>query len=100
MTDNKQLDRINTFLANRIMFEPEIEERLSHCPNMTGDDDLREFCSNRCAAWYWCVSIEPENKLPPNLTIICPNCGQPMDESEVFERLGSGVYKCKNCDFR
>jgi hypothetical protein len=51
--------RINSFLANKIVFEKRIEELLSHCPNMTGEDDLREFCGNRCAAYYWCHSIEP-----------------------------------------
>ena len=59
MTEDKSIFRINTFLANKIVFEPEIEELLSHCPNMTGEDDLREFCSHRCHAYYWCVSLEP-----------------------------------------
>ena len=59
MTEDKPVFRINTFRANKIMFEQEIEEFLSYCPNMTGEDDLREFCHNRCAAYYWCQSIEP-----------------------------------------
>ena len=59
MSEDNPVFRINTFRANQIMFEQEIEEFLSHCPNMTGKDDLREFCHNRCAAYYWCQSIVP-----------------------------------------
>ena len=100
MTPNTDKIRINNWWTEHYLFTVELEKFLSHCPNMGGEDDRRDLCGGRCAAYAWCVSIEPENKLPPNLTLICPNCGQPMDETEVFERLGSGVYKCKNCDFK
>ena len=53
------VDRQRSHSAAQIVFEKQIEELLSHCPNMTGEDDRRDLCSHRCHAYYWCVSLEP-----------------------------------------
>jgi len=49
-----------SWLANKIMFESELEKFLSHCPNMTGEDDMRDICKGQCSLYEdFCVSIEP-----------------------------------------
>jgi len=47
--------------ANKFTFEVDLEEFLSHCPNMTGEDDMRDLCEKKKCPMYaeYCVSIEP-----------------------------------------
>ena len=53
-------DRKVRWMAQKFMFEDEIEELLSHCPNMTGEDDLRDICEGNCLLYeLYCISIEP-----------------------------------------
>lgn len=57
------IDRRLSWEANQIVFEQELEEFLSHCPNMTGEDDLRDICKGRCPLYkHYCISIEPSEE--------------------------------------
>ena len=50
------------WLANKVLFEERIEALLSHCPNMGGEDDMRDICKAWCPLYiYYCVSIEPNS---------------------------------------
>ena len=49
-----------TWWSNKLMFDDELETFLSHCPNMCGEDDMRDICELRCPLYkLYCVSIEP-----------------------------------------
>jgi len=50
------------WLANKVLFEERIEALLSHCPNMGGEDDMRDICKAWCPLYnHYCVSIEPNS---------------------------------------
>jgi len=71
-------ERKISWCANQFLFERELEEFLSHCPNMIGEDDMRDLCEGKCPAYHWCISIEPSEvpvPLPSNPSPTCPNCG-------------------------
>jgi len=56
------VDREVSWLAEKINFELELEKFLSHCPNMTGEDDRRDLCDGNCDVYSYCVSIEPSDE--------------------------------------
>ena len=52
--------RDDSWWFNKIMFDEEIERFLSHCPNMCGEDDMRDICKIKCSLYkLYCISIEP-----------------------------------------
>jgi len=52
--------RTVSWLANKIVFDEKIEKLLSHCPNMSGEDDMRDVCKGLCILYEeYCISIEP-----------------------------------------
>jgi len=52
-----------TWWGNKIMFDEEIEELLSHCPNMIEEDDRRDICDGHCPLYeLYCISIEPSEE--------------------------------------
>ena len=105
--------------ANKFLFEVELEKLLSHCPNMAGEDDMRDLCEGRCPAYHWCISIEPTESefdlineeddlygnsdegapLPSTPTPTCPECGS-TDIRIVYkddEATEIDFYDCLMC---
>ena len=95
-------EREISWCANQLMFERELEAFLSHCPNMTEEDDLRDLCNGKCPAHHWCISIEPAEVPPPlpgNPTPPCPKCGS-MDIRIVYkddDATEVDFYDCLMC---
>jgi len=59
-TKFKENMRYAEWFANMFEMENKIKEFLSHCGNMTGEDDMRDLCDDaECPLYHYCISIEP-----------------------------------------
>lgn len=75
--EDREKKRKLEWWTNKFTFIPELEKFLSYCPNMTGEDDLRDLCEGKCPCYGYCISVEPSTEgtyIHDQLDEICKEC--------------------------